>query len=109
VGYLPENYFYDYLTGWEFCRWQVDYSKSQLLCSANAFPAIRISRLSCLPVKAAAPVFKGMLQRVGMAQALINDPELFLDEPMSGLDPLGRHQMRRLFSCFKTRQDDFFQ
>jgi len=39
VGYLPENpYFYDYLTGWEFLM-AGDYSKSQLLCSANAFPS----------------------------------------------------------------------
>ena len=45
---------------------------------------------------------KGMLQRVGMAQALINDPDLvFLDEPMSGLDPLGRYQIREIIMELK--------
>jgi len=44
-----------------------------------------------------------------MAQALINDPGVFLDEPMSGLDPLGRHQMREIILLLQKRQDDFFQ
>jgi ABC-2 type transport system ATP-binding protein len=52
---------------------------------------------------------KGMLQRVGMAQALINDPELvFLDEPMSGLDPLGRYQMRQIILLLQKQGKTIF-
>ncbi len=52
---------------------------------------------------------KGMLQRVGMAQALINDPDLiFLDEPMSGLDPLGRYQMREIILALKAQGKTIF-
>ena len=47
---------------------------------------------------------KGMVQRVGIAQALINDPEVvFLDEPMSGLDPLGRREVRNLILSLRDR------
>ena len=52
---------------------------------------------------------KGMLQRVGMAQALINDPEVvFLDEPMSGLDPLGRYQMREIILSLQNQGKTIF-
>ena len=52
---------------------------------------------------------KGMLQRVGMAQALINNPELvFLDEPMSGLDPLGRYQMREIILSLQNQGKTIF-
>ena len=52
---------------------------------------------------------KGMLQRVGMAQALINDPEVvFLDEPMSGLDPLGRYQVREIILSLKEQGKTIF-
>jgi ABC-2 type transport system ATP-binding protein len=52
---------------------------------------------------------KGMLQRIGLAQALINDPELvFLDEPMSGLDPLGRYQIREIILSLKQQEKTVF-
>ena len=52
---------------------------------------------------------KGMLQRVGMAQALINDPEVvFFDEPMSGLDPLGRYQVREIVLSLKEQGKTIF-
>jgi len=52
---------------------------------------------------------KGMLQRVGMAQALINEPDLvFLDEPMSGLDPVGRYQMREIILALKDAGKTIF-
>jgi ABC-2 type transport system ATP-binding protein len=52
---------------------------------------------------------KGMLQRVGLAQALINDPEIvFLDEPMSGLDPIGRREIRELIADLRTQGKTVF-
>ena len=97
IGYLPEHpYFYDYLTAQEF----MDYC-AQLF---GFSPADRRRRVTVLLERVglaeAADVqlrrySKGMLQRAGIAQALLNDPRVvFLDEPMSGLDPIGRREVR---------------
>jgi ABC-2 type transport system ATP-binding protein len=99
LGYLPENpSFYDHLTGREF----LDFCGR--LCDVPA--AARRGRvaelLELVGLAGAADVrmrkySKGMLQRAGMAQALVNDPRLLiLDEPQSGLDPEGRKQIRDL-------------
>ena len=99
IGFLPENpSFYDYLTGAEY----LDY------CGALAgLPrTVRRDRLGALLGRVGLSAqgalqlrkySKGMLQRIGLAQALINDPAvIFLDEPMSGLDPIGRKEVRDL-------------
>jgi ABC-2 type transport system ATP-binding protein len=106
IGYLPESpYFYDYLTAEEL-----------LIYFATLFgygPAERRQRVSQLLDQVGIGAerrlqlrkfSKGMLQRVGIAQALINDPEVvFLDEPMSGLDPLGRREVRQLILQLRDR------
>jgi ABC-2 type transport system ATP-binding protein len=99
IGYLPENpYFYDHLTAEEL----LDYY-GRLFGMPPAERRARIAAtLDRLAVGAERRLqlrkfSKGMLQRVGLAQALLNDPEVvFLDEPMSGLDPLGRRDVRAL-------------
>jgi ABC-2 type transport system ATP-binding protein len=99
IGYLPENpYFYDYLTGEELLSYF-----ASLFGYRGADRRTRVERLldevgiageRRLQLR---KYSKGMLQRVGIAQALLNDPEvIFLDEPMSGLDPLGRREVRTL-------------
>lgn len=99
IGYLPENpSFYDYLTAEELLMYF-----GQLFGYA---PAERRRRVGVLLDRvgigterrlALRKFSKGMIQRVGIAQALLNDPEvIFLDEPMSGLDPLGRRDVRAL-------------
>ncbi len=99
VGFLPEApYFYDYLTGREFLAF---YAK---VCGvATSKRAERIATLlEWVGLEGAASArlrtySKGMLQRIGIAQALVHDPEVvFLDEPMSGLDPIGRKEIRDL-------------
>jgi ABC-2 type transport system ATP-binding protein len=102
IGYLPENpYFYDYLTAREF----LDYC-AQIF----GYPAAtRRKRAADLLARVKLDekrwdtqlrkFSKGMLQRVGLAQSLVNDPEIvFLDEPMSGLDPVGRREVRDLIA-----------
>jgi len=99
IGYLPENpYFYDHLTAEEL----LDYY-GRLFGMSAAERRTRIgATLDRLGIAAERRLqlrkfSKGMLQRVGLAQALLNDPEvIFLDEPMSGLDPLGRRDVRAL-------------
>lgn len=99
VGYLPEApYFYDYLTAREF----LDYC-GQLFGQSRDERRRRVGELlgQAGLVEAADVALRhfsrGMLQRVGIAQALMNDPELiFLDEPMLGLDPVGRREVRDL-------------
>lgn len=99
IGYLPENpYFYDHLTAEELLHYF-----GQLFGYAAADRRKRVDALlDRVGIGAERRLqlrkfSKGMLQRVGIAQALLNDPEvIFLDEPMSGLDPIGRREVRSL-------------
>jgi ABC-2 type transport system ATP-binding protein len=101
IGYLPENpYFYDFLTGWELLEYTAGLFEIPRSIQKQRIPAlldlVGLAQ-SAAKKKQLRQYSKGMVQRVGMAQALINDPALvFLDEPMSGLDPLGRKQMREI-------------
>ncbi len=106
IGYLPESpYFYDHLTAEELLAYfasLMGYSRSdrrkrvQALLDEVGIGAERRMQLRKFS--------KGMLQRVGIAQAILNDPEVvFLDEPMSGLDPLGRREVRNLILKLRDR------
>ena len=106
IGYLPENpYFYDHLTAVELLEYF-----GRLLGLPAADRAVRVPRLLDqvgLGVERKLPLrrfSKGMLQRVGLAQALLNEPDVvFLDEPMSGLDPIGRRMVRELMLGLRDR------
>lgn len=111
AGYLPEQpYFYDYLTAREFltyCAALCDLPKSE--SKQRADDLLAQVGLTDSSDKQLRKFSKGMLQRVGLAQALINDPEiLFLDEPMSGLDPLGRREVRDLIVSLRARGKTIF-
>jgi ABC-2 type transport system ATP-binding protein len=113
VGYLPENaYFYDYLTGWEFLQYAAGLFRIPASVQKQRIPALlELVGLeqSAARKKQLRQYSKGMLQRIGMAQALINDPEVvFLDEPMSGLDPLGRYQIREIILSLKAQGKTIF-
>jgi ABC-2 type transport system ATP-binding protein len=106
IGYLPEHpYFYDYLTAEELLGYF-----AALFGYAAAERGARVARLlDEVGIGAERRLqlrkfSKGMLQRVGIAQALLNDPELVIfDEPMSGLDPLGRREVRALILRLRDR------
>ena len=107
IGYLPENpYFYDYLTAEELLEY---YASLFGIRSAAARRARAAQLLDEVGIGAERRLqlrkfSKGMLQRVGIAQALINQPELVIfDEPMSGLDPLGRRDVRALILRLRDR------
>ncbi len=107
IGYCPENpYFYDYLTAIElmdhFGRlFGYDASKRRSR-TEQLLTAVGLQEKDWK--KQLRKYSKGMLQRVGLAQSLINEPELvFMDEPMSGLDPVGRREIRELIAGLREK------
>jgi len=106
IGYLPENpYFYDYLTAEEMLTYvgrlygirrpALRRKVGELLETVGLAEQARVQLRK---------FSKGMTQRIGIAQAIINDPEaVFLDEPMSGLDPLGRRDVRRIITGLREK------
>lgn len=106
AGYLPEHpYFYDYLTPVEY----LDYVGRLFGLAKNVRAERAASLLEQVGLTASRDVpvrrfSKGMAQRLGLAQALVNDPELvILDEPMSGLDPIGRRLVRDVILGLKKQ------
>src|SRR5437588_956970 len=106
IGYLPENpYFYDHLTAEELLTYFAGLfghrASDSRTRAARLLDEVGIGSERRLQLR---KFSKGMLQRVGIAQALVNDPELvILDEPMSGLDPLGRRDVRSLILRLRDR------
>jgi ABC-2 type transport system ATP-binding protein len=111
IGFLPEQpYFYDYLSAPELLDYygQLSGVPAELRKQRIADLLGRVG-LSDVGNKQLRKFSKGMLQRVGIAQAIIHDPEVvFLDEPMSGLDPVGRHEVRELIQSLKDQGKTIF-
>ncbi len=99
VGFLPEQpYFYDYLTGEELLTYYAQLSdvpaKERSRRVAQMLERVGLTDSARTQLR---KYSKGMLQRVGLAQAILHHPKLvFLDEPMSGLDPMGRREVREM-------------
>jgi ABC-2 type transport system ATP-binding protein len=97
VGFLPEHFrFHDWLTGAEFLRLHAElYKLSSQEMRRRIADLLDLVSLTPHADKKLREYSKGMLQRIGLAQALLNRPELvILDEPTSGLDPVGRRLVR---------------
>ncbi len=97
MGYMPETpYFYERMTGLEFMRLCDELDGSQGRNRTEHYETL-LKRVGIYEARNAEvrTYSKGMRQRLGFAQALVNDPEyLFLDEPLDGLDPIGRREMK---------------
>ncbi len=111
LGFLPENpYFYDYLTAREF----LDFYAQLFQINKNEREARIASLLNLVGMDRARDLqlrkfSRGMLQRIGLAQALVNEPSLvLLDEPLGGLDPLGRKEIRDIIIRLKAEGKTVF-
>jgi len=111
LGFLPENpYFYDYLSAREFLAFTADLfgleRREKEGRIARLLKLVGLERAADLPLR---KYSRGMLQRAGLAQSLINDPKLvILDEPLGGMDPLGRKEIRDIIVRFKDEGKTVF-
>jgi ABC-2 type transport system ATP-binding protein len=111
IGFLPESpYFYDYLTAEEFLGFYGRLAGlGHAILSQRITDMLQVVGLTEARTRQLRKFSKGMLQRIGLAQALIHDPELvILDEPMSGLDPIGRKQVRDVILSLRERGKTVF-
>jgi ABC-2 type transport system ATP-binding protein len=111
LGFLPESpYFYDYLTGEELLDlagrlFEIPAAERNAR-TRRLLERVGLAHAGKLPLR---KYSKGMLQRIGLAQALVNEPELVvLDEPMSGLDPIGRKEIRDLIVSLRSEGKTVF-
>ncbi len=111
MGYLPENpTFYDFLTGKEYLAFvgrcfpaTLNYSSKRI---GEVLAKVDLSGAADRSIRSYS---KGMVQRLGLAQALLHDPDLYiLDEPMSGLDPIGRALVKDIIGELKQRGKTVF-
>lgn len=111
IGFLPEQpYFYDHLTATELLHYYGQLSgvdaKQLTRKVEGVVEQVKLSNSANVQLR---KFSKGMLQRVGIAQAILHDPKVvFLDEPMSGLDPMGRREVRNLIEDLKARGKTVF-
>jgi len=111
IGFLPEQpYFYDYLTAAELLEYYAQLSgvaaKERSRKVGEVLARVGLPDVGGMQLR---KFSKGMLQRVGIAQAIVHDPQvLFFDEPMSGLDPIGRREVRDLMEQLKQQGKTVF-
>jgi ABC-2 type transport system ATP-binding protein len=111
IGFLPEQpYFYDYLTARELLEYYAQLSgvpaRERTTRVDNMLARVGLADAARTQLR---KFSKGMLQRVGLAQAILHDPKLvFLDEPMSGLDPMGRREVRELIQQLQAEGKTVF-
>lgn len=111
IGFLPEQpYFYDYLTAHELLNYYGQLSGVPAKGRKSRIDEV-LTRVGLTDVKGVQlrKFSKGMLQRAGIAQAILHDPKIvFFDEPMSGLDPMGRREVRDLMAQLKQEGKTVF-
>lgn len=111
IGFLPEApYFYDYLTAKEFLTYCAKiFALPTKLYTERINSLLKLVDLEFAANRQLRKFSKGMLQRIGIAQALVNDPEIvFMDEPMSGLDPIGRREVRDIIRSLREQGKTIF-
>ena len=111
VGYLPENpSFYDFLTAREYLAFVgKTFGMPESSVRNESDNVLRLLELHDAADRTIRGYSKGMVQRLGIAQALLHDPDLsILDEPMSGLDPLGRALVKRIIRELKLKGKTIF-
>ncbi len=111
IGYLPElTYYYKFLTAEELLRFYARiFSLPRAEADRRIDAVLKLVELESARKRLIKTYSKGMQQRVGLAQALINNPDLLiLDEPTSGLDPLGRMKVREIIQRLKNEGKTVF-
>lgn len=106
IGYMPEDpYFYEYLTGKEFLIFVAELQQvKQAQAKSEADQLMKLVGLKNAEKKRIREYSKGMRQRLGIAQTLVGDPEiLLLDEPLDGLDPIGRLEIKEILLDLKKQ------
>jgi len=124
IGYMPEDpYFYDHLTALEFMNFMASLFKkkchpersegskdsSSVTQNDSIINLLKTVGLNNVANKKIGYFSKGMKQRLGLAQALVNDPKyIFLDEPLDGLDPIGRREFKQILLGLKKKGKTIF-
>ena len=111
IGYLPElTYYYKFLTAEELLRFYAKiFGLTRSETDKRIIALVKLVELESASKRPIKTYSKGMQQRVGLAQALINNPDLLiLDEPTSGLDPLGRMKVREIIQRLKNEGKTVF-